>query len=74
MQVFRRFKADQSGATAMLFGFAALPLVGVAGAAVDYSRAAGYQSRMQLAVDATALAIVRSPSTATERDIQAKGE
>ncbi len=74
MQMFRRFKADQSGATAMLFGFAALPLVGMAGAAIDYSRAANHQSRMQLAVDATALAIVRSPSTATQQEIQAKGE
>ena len=74
MQMFRRFKADQSGATAMLFGFAALPLVGMAGAAIDYSRAANHQSRMQLAVDATALAIVRSPSTATQQEIQRKGE
>jgi Flp pilus assembly protein TadG len=74
MQVLRRFKADQRGATAMLFGFAALPLLGCVGAAVDYSRAAAYHSRMQLAVDATALAVVREPAGATARDIQAKGE
>ena len=74
MQMLRRFKADQSGATAMLFGFAALPLLGMAGAAVDYSRAANHQSRMQLAVDATALAIVQSPSNATPQEIQQKGE
>jgi Flp pilus assembly protein TadG len=58
----------------MLFGLSALPLVGLAGAAVDYSRAANYQSRMQLAVDATALAIVREPTTLNAREIQQKGE
>ncbi|MDB5557423.1 MAG: von Willebrand factor type domain protein, partial [Enterovirga sp.] len=74
MQVLRRFKADQRGATAMLFGFAALPLIGLAGAAVDYSRASSFQSRMQLAVDATALAIVRAPSGTDVRALQVKGE
>ncbi len=74
MQMFRRFKTDQRGATAMLFGFTALPLLGVVGAAVDYSRAANYHSRMQLAVDATALAIVREPTSLNTRDIQQKGE
>ncbi|NNM73641.1 vWA domain-containing protein [Enterovirga aerilata] len=74
MRVLRRFKADQQGATAMLFGLAALPLLGAVGAAVDYGRAANYQSRMQLAADATALAIVREPSTLNAREIQQKGE
>jgi Flp pilus assembly protein TadG len=74
MQMFRRFKTDQRGATAMLFGFTALPLLGVVGAAVDYSRAANYHSRMQLAVDATALAIVREPASLNSREIQQKGE
>lgn len=74
MQVLRRFKADQRGATAMLFGLTALPLLGIVGAAVDYSRAANFQSRMQLAVDATALSIVREPPSLTAREIQARGE
>ena len=67
MQMLRRFKADQRGTTAVIFGLASLPLIGMAGAAVDYSRAASYQSKMQLAVDATALAIVREPATLTAR-------
>ncbi|MGA0598092.1 TadE/TadG family type IV pilus assembly protein [Enterovirga sp. CN4-39] len=74
MQVLRRFKADQRGATAMLFGLAALPLMGAVGAAVDYSQAANYHTQMQRAVDATALAIVREPATLSAREIQQKGE
>jgi Flp pilus assembly protein TadG len=74
MQVLRRFTADQRGVTAMLFGLAALPILGSVGAAVDYSRAASYHSRMQLGADATAVAIVRSPSSLNGREIQQKGE
>ncbi len=74
MQMVRRFKADQRGATAMLFGFTALPLLGLVGAAVDYSRASAYHSRMQRAADAAVLAIVREPSNSQSCDIQQRGE
>ena len=73
MQVLRRFKADQSGSTAAIFGLALLPLLGAVGGALDYSRAAGMASQMQRAVDGAALAIVREPPGATPADIQAQG-
>ena len=74
MRMVRRFGTDRSGATAMLFGLSLLPLMGAVGAAVDYSRAANFHSRAQLAVDGAALAIVREPATLTEAEIQAKGD
>ena len=74
MQAFRRFRTDQAGSTGLLFGLSMIPLLGMVGSAFDYSRAAGMNSQMQRAVDATALAIVREPATATDKDIQAQGE
>ncbi|WP_375462149.1 pilus assembly protein TadG-related protein [uncultured Enterovirga sp.] len=64
MSVFKRFKSDQRGSVATIFGFAAIPLIGFVGAAVDYSRAANEMTKLQLAVDAVALSLLREPSTA----------
>jgi Flp pilus assembly protein TadG len=38
MSVFSRFGRDIRGNVAMMFGLALVPLVGMVGAAVDYSR------------------------------------
>lgn len=52
----RRFGADSKGAVAIVFGLAAIPMVGLAGASLDYSRAADMRSAYQDAADAAALA------------------
>lgn len=72
MRALGRFRADQSGAAAILFGLSIFPLMGVVGAAIDYSRAAAEHSRLQVAADATALALVREPKTASEADLTGK--
>jgi Flp pilus assembly protein TadG len=54
--LFRRFARDSRGSVALMFGLAALVLVGGIGAAVDYSRAARERQEMQDALDAAALA------------------
>lgn len=64
-----RFKADQNGATAILFALAAVPLIGLVGAAVDYSRASMAQSRIQMATDLAALSIVKLPLNASQATI-----
>lgn len=74
MALFRRFNSDQRGAVAMMFGLAALPLVGLAGAAVDYSRAAIEQTKLQRATDAAVLTLVREPRTATPGQLAARAE
>ncbi|MFK7791959.1 MAG: TadE/TadG family type IV pilus assembly protein [Devosiaceae bacterium] len=56
----RAFHADTRGGVAILFGLAAIPMVGVAGASLDYSRAADIRSGYQNAADAAALAAATS--------------
>ena len=54
--LFSNLRRDDRGTTAITFAIAAIPLVGVMGLAVDYSRAYRVQSHLQTAVDAAALA------------------
>lgn len=70
MGLFQRFKADQKGATAMIFGGAMLPLMTMVGAAVDYSNLILERSNLQHAADLAALAIVKLPLTASQSEIQ----
>jgi len=53
--LFQRFLDDRSGSVLPLLGLAAIPVVGLIGAAIDYSRAAAVQTAMQAGVDSTAL-------------------
>jgi hypothetical protein len=48
--------SDRRGNVGMIFGLAAIPLIGAAGLAVDYSRASQVRAELQEAVDAAALA------------------
>src|SRR5680860_121762 len=57
-KLFRRFKTSISGNFALTFAIAAIPLFGVAGFAVDYSRAITAQAKVQTALDAAALAAI----------------
>lgn len=56
---FKKFAANQSGAAAMVLAVASVPIVMVAGAAVDYGNAVSVQARLQAATDAAALAAGR---------------
>lgn len=49
------FLKDCKGGVAPLLGLLAIPLLGMVGAAVDYSRASSARTAMQAALDATAL-------------------
>ena len=51
-----RFAADTSGATAVIFGIALIPLAFVAGGSIDYSRASSTRTSLQKALDAAVLA------------------
>ena len=74
MGFFGRFKSDQRGTTATIFGLTVLPLFGFVGAAVDYSRAATVQTDLQKALDAAALTLVKLPITATPLELQNAAE
>ncbi|MEZ5799705.1 MAG: TadE/TadG family type IV pilus assembly protein [Nitratireductor sp.] len=52
----RSFIKDRGGNFAIIFGLSLVPLMGLAGAAVDYSRILKAENRLQSAADAAALA------------------
>jgi Flp pilus assembly protein TadG len=67
-----RFLADQSGGVAPLFALAIVPVIGLAGAAVDYSRASSARTAMFAALDATGLMLSRDAANMTQAQINAK--
>jgi len=67
-----RFMKDRRGGVAPMFALALLPIVGLTGAAVDYSRANSVRVGMQAAIDATALAMAKLAPTLTPSELQTK--
>jgi Flp pilus assembly protein TadG len=61
--LFQRFLDDRNASVLPLLALAAVPVVGLIGASVDYSRAAAVQTAMQAAVDSTSLAMAKSASS-----------
>lgn len=64
----RRFAADVRGAVALLFGLAVVPIVGIAGIAVDFTRVTADRADLQSAADAAALATAMSDAPGSELD------
>ena len=65
------FRVAQAGNVAITFAFAALPIVGFVGAAVDYSRANSVKAAMQTALDSTALMLSKEAASDTEEQLKA---
>ncbi|MDQ2955171.1 MAG: VWA domain-containing protein [Pseudomonadota bacterium] len=61
--VFGHFFQDRRGGVAPMLALAILPVVGLMGAAVDYSRANLARTSMQAAADSTALMLSKEAST-----------
>lgn len=57
-----------------LFALAAIPVVGLIGASVDYSRAAAMQTTLQAATDSTSLAMARTAASLTADQLPAQGQ
>jgi Flp pilus assembly protein TadG len=70
--MWSRFFADQHGGVAPIFALAIVPIIGLAGAAVDYSRAAAARSAMSAALDATGLMLSKDAATMTPGQVSAK--
>jgi Flp pilus assembly protein TadG len=66
----RRFAGAKDGNTVITFALAFIPLMGLIGAAVDYSRAFQLQTSMQAAADATALMVAQSAASETNTAVQ----
>ncbi|MFN3169894.1 MAG: pilus assembly protein TadG-related protein [Hyphomicrobiales bacterium] len=54
---FKNFVCDQRGVVAIIFGIAAIPIMGMVGASLDYSRAANVQTQLQDALDGAILTV-----------------
>jgi Flp pilus assembly protein TadG len=72
--LFQRFLDDQSGSVLPLLGLAAIPVFGLIGASVDYSRAAAVQTAMQAAVDSTALAMAKGAASSSAAQLQTNAQ
>ncbi len=59
---WRRMRAERSGAVALIFALALIPIFLVLGVTVDYSRATAAKSALQNASDAAALAAGANPT------------
>jgi len=66
----RSFRRADSGNVALTFAIAMVPVIGLVGAAIDYSRAAATRTAMQSAADTTALMLSKIAST--EPDLEGK--
>ena len=60
-----RFLRDRRGSIAPVIAGAAIPIMSLTGAAVDYSRANSMKASLQSALDSSALAMTRNAMTAT---------
>ncbi|MCP5085042.1 MAG: hypothetical protein GY948_25435 [Alphaproteobacteria bacterium] len=56
MKTFQRFRRDEGGNPAMVFGFAVVPFLLAAGVAVDYGRGVVAKHELQVALDSAVLA------------------
>ncbi|HKY85951.1 MAG TPA: pilus assembly protein [Pseudorhodoplanes sp.] len=66
------FRSDKSGNVMITFAIAMVPVIGLTGAAVDYSRANSAKSAMQAATDATALILSKEAQGLDSGQLKAK--
>jgi len=66
----RSFASAREGNVAITFAILLVPLIGTAGAAIDYSRANSVKADMQAALDTTALMLAKEADTDTASQLQ----
>src|SRR4051812_22528375 len=69
-ETLQRFAVASSGNVLVVFGLALLPLLGAAGAVIDYSRVSSLRTGMQATLDATALRLAKTAATTSSSDLQ----
>ena len=67
-------RAATAANVTMTFAFAMIPLVGLVGAAVDFSHASSVKVAMQAAVDGTALMLSKQAASLNQTDLQPKAD
>ena len=74
MSLLARFGKDKSGNVALMFGLAIIPVLGLAGAAVDYSRASSARTGLSNAIDSAALMAARDAQKLSDADLRSRTE
>lgn len=72
VKLLNALKNNRKGNVAILFGVAAIPLMGFVGGAVDYSRATALKSEMRSIADRAALAVVLELNNLSEQEVHAQ--
>jgi Flp pilus assembly protein TadG len=70
MSLWARFARDRSGNVMMLFGLAMIPVLGLAGAAIDYSRATTMRTMLNAAIDSAALMAARDATKLSDAQLR----
>src|SRR5690349_20427615 len=68
--LFRRFQNDERGNVVAIFALAIIPVMGLVGMAVDYTRGSSVRAAVQASLDATGLAMARSAPSLTAAQLQ----
>jgi uncharacterized protein YegL len=71
-RMLRRFRASERGNVMLTFALATVPMIGLVGAAVDYSHGNLVKAAMQAAVDSTALMLSRDAQNLTTAQLNQK--
>ncbi len=74
MSLLSRFGKDASGNVGLMFGFIAVPLIGIAGVSVDYARASSARASLNAAVDSAALMVAREATKLTDAQLTTRAE
>ncbi|TCR70598.1 pilus assembly protein [Bosea sp. BK604] len=74
MSLLARFGKDKSGNVALMFGLAIIPVLGLAGAAVDYGRASSARTALSNAIDSAALMAARDAQKLSDADLRSRTE
>ena len=69
----RELRTANGANVTITFALATIPMVGLVGAAVDYSQANSVKTAMQAAADSTALMLSKIAATTSASDLQTKG-
>lgn len=69
-----RFWTDRKGSMIVQFAVALIPVLGVMGAAIDYSQASLERTKMQVALDATGLFLSKLPANTSQEELNAQAQ
>lgn len=69
-EMARRFRRDERGNVLVMTAFLLVPLIGIAGITVDYSRASNTRQALSAAIDAAALMAARDAQKLTDDELR----